>query len=434
MVSALFDIEEDGTDRGYDAAFDDVLKLRLRQQPPIGVNTVLFQVYDPAGFDDALGIAANPPRQSKGAPNLTLVGSTSGPAVAPPTVDGEVELTLPADDADFHSWIVRCVVNNGMRTLASGAQVVDPSLIHQRMIVIRSANGVRKIVVTETGEYEVNGWAGAVNEVDGGGGSGNAPALAFNYTFSSSTSGTDPGAGFVRLNRSTGGGGGWQAESSSMMINPVDGDGNDWTDVFDGFAGYIKMESATDWIVFRVTNGFLDGAFFFLDLEPVQVSGGVATSAPFVNGDALTLTMDAGSIPAGSYVGQPSYWDGAAWAPLVIGDPLFLTQLRCPADESLNLGAFGSGGSVNVGAGDFSTYKVGFAAGPNGFIVGVLESGIALQVQASGYDTGGGGVPCIGMFGATPVPRQSITGATTQDQVDSLVAALVAFGLVSDDR
>jgi hypothetical protein len=141
-----------------------------------------------------------------------------------------------------------------------------------------------------------------------------------------------------------------------------------------------------------------------------------------------------GGIPDGSYVGQPSYWNGTAWAPLAIGDLLSLTQLRCPADESLNLGAFGSGGSVNVGAGDFATYKVGFAAGPNGFIVGVLESGIALQVQAAGYDPGGGGVPCIGMFGATPVPRQSITGVTEALQIESIIAALVAFGLVSDDR
>ncbi len=42
--------------------------------------------------------------------------------------------------------------------------------------------------------------------------------------------------------------------------------------------------------------------------------------------------------------------------------------------------------------------------------------------------------PTIGFFDASPVPKQSITGATTQEQVDSLVAALVALGLVTDDR
>lgn len=34
----------------------------------------------------------------------------------------------------------------------------------------------------------------------------------------------------------------------------------------------------------------------------------------------------------------------------------------------------------------------------------------------------------------SPVAAQSITGASTQDQVDSLVAALVALGLATDDR
>jgi hypothetical protein len=40
----------------------------------------------------------------------------------------------------------------------------------------------------------------------------------------------------------------------------------------------------------------------------------------------------------------------------------------------------------------------------------------------------------LGFFGAPPVERPSIVGATTQLQVDSLVAALVALGLVTDDR
>lgn len=49
--------------------------------------------------------------------------------------------------------------------------------------------------------------------------------------------------------------------------------------------------------------------------------------------------------------------------------------------------------------------------------------------------TGTNGVdPAIGFLGATLVGRQSITGSTTQEQVDSLVSALVALGLVSDDR
>lgn len=40
--------------------------------------------------------------------------------------------------------------------------------------------------------------------------------------------------------------------------------------------------------------------------------------------------------------------------------------------------------------------------------------------------------PTVGFLGAAPLKRQTITGATTQDQVDSIIAALVAFGLVTD--
>jgi hypothetical protein len=46
----------------------------------------------------------------------------------------------------------------------------------------------------------------------------------------------------------------------------------------------------------------------------------------------------------------------------------------------------------------------------------------------------GSDVWSLGFFGAPPVTRPSITGTTTQQQVDSLVAALTALGLVTDDR
>ncbi len=45
-----------------------------------------------------------------------------------------------------------------------------------------------------------------------------------------------------------------------------------------------------------------------------------------------------------------------------------------------------------------------------------------------------GGAPALGFFGDGPVVRPSITGATTQQQVDSLVGALAALGLVVDAR
>jgi len=40
----------------------------------------------------------------------------------------------------------------------------------------------------------------------------------------------------------------------------------------------------------------------------------------------------------------------------------------------------------------------------------------------------------MAFFGAEPIARPSVTGVTTQDQVDALVDALVGLGLVTDDR
>jgi hypothetical protein len=37
-------------------------------------------------------------------------------------------------------------------------------------------------------------------------------------------------------------------------------------------------------------------------------------------------------------------------------------------------------------------------------------------------------------FGATPTTRQSVTGATDPEALDSLIAALVTLGLITDDR
>lgn len=163
MASALFDVNADGGNQGFQATNAQVLTLRLRQQPPIGVNTLLFQVFDPAGFNPLLGIAANPPRASKSAPTLTIVGATAGQAVSPVSVDGSVNVTLPGTGS--HSWIVRCVVNGGMKTLPSGDQVVDPTLIVERGIWIPTVLGARKVVCTETRQFSDGGWADALTDL-----------------------------------------------------------------------------------------------------------------------------------------------------------------------------------------------------------------------------------------------------------------------------
>jgi len=157
-IAALFDINLDGEDSGYEAAHGESLSLKLRD--PSAASTVLFQVYNPAGPDPELGIAANPPFASKGAPTLTLVGATSGQAVSPTTVAGAVTCAMPASGSD--SWIVRCVVNGGRRELPNGTTVVDPTLIYERGVFIPTAYGTRKVVLTERVQFEAHGWAGAL--------------------------------------------------------------------------------------------------------------------------------------------------------------------------------------------------------------------------------------------------------------------------------
>jgi hypothetical protein len=160
-IAALFDINLDGEDRGYEAANSEVLSIKLRD--PSLASTVLFQVFDPAGVNPELGIAANPPRASKDAPALTLVGATSGPAVSPTSVSAAVAVTLPA--SGFHSYIIRCLVNGGLRALPNGSTVFDPSLLYERGVYIPTGLGLRMVVCTESQQFETEGWAGAINDL-----------------------------------------------------------------------------------------------------------------------------------------------------------------------------------------------------------------------------------------------------------------------------
>lgn len=168
MVTALFDINGDGEDRGFEATPSELLTLRLRPPVGVGVGTVVFQVYNPSAFDPGQGIEVNPPSASKGAPLLTLVGATSGQSVSPSTPGGNVTVTMPASSG--HSWIVRCIVNGGYRSLPGGGVVLDPTFIHQRGVFISTGFGTRKIIGTERNEFSVGGWPDAINDlVDLGG-------------------------------------------------------------------------------------------------------------------------------------------------------------------------------------------------------------------------------------------------------------------------
>lgn len=164
MTDALFRINGDSSNQGFDGTNSQTLTFTLKTLPLSGVRTWELQVFDAALFNAEASPAINPPRQSTGAPELTLVGSTSAKRVAPATGPaGSITCQLPASGA--HSWIVRSIVNGGKRLAPGGATVDDPALIHERLVAVRDANNARKIVPTETRQYSNDGWTDAVNQI-----------------------------------------------------------------------------------------------------------------------------------------------------------------------------------------------------------------------------------------------------------------------------
>lgn len=88
--------------------------------------------------------------------------------------------------------------------------------------------------------------------------------------------------------------------------------------------------------------------------------------------------------------------------------------------------------AATAGAGGYA--ELSRASSPNAFAARVDETGVSLGRQTSPkLRVNATGVAFLGAA-ASPVGEQSITGATEQEQLDSIVAALVAFGLVTDDR
>lgn len=156
----------------------------------------------------------------------------------------------------------------------------------------------------------------------------------------------------------------------------------------------------------------------------------------------LSAPGGGGEIPPGSYVGQPAAWNGESWAPASALQVDYVTsrsnigQFFANIDESevwrstLFLGGYAqlqSYGSVNINVVDGAEYA---QAGPYHSFGSKFEGDI-IEILRLGLE---GDIPTIGFLGPQPpVPRQSITGETTQGQVNSLVAALSALGLVTDD-
>lgn len=156
---------------------------------------------------------------------------------------------------------------------------------------------------------------------------------------------------------------------------------------------------------------------------------------PTVNAQRTAVLQDVtpGTVlPDGEYDGEPFVWNGVEWGPQNI---VRVQAIQAP----------GAGDGIQIAADHVefivtNDWTVQSNASSN-FIVldttGMLlfaDAGQTIGVVIDGLDRFRADATGIGFLGAAPVARQSITGATEQQQIDSIVAALVALGLATDDR
>lgn len=137
-------------DGGFDAVHGETLSFRLEEGPSSRVQTVTYRVRNVMGKG---------PRATKGAPVLNLVGSTTGQTVNAATPDAAVKTDMPSEGV--HAWVALCLINGGKDNNGHD----NPNYVFERLIVLRSGLGVRKIVAAEGTQYEPDGWAHAINEM-----------------------------------------------------------------------------------------------------------------------------------------------------------------------------------------------------------------------------------------------------------------------------
>lgn len=155
------------------------------------------------------------------------------------------------------------------------------------------------------------------------------------------------------------------------------------------------------------------------------------------NGGALPVdpvdssTLGPG-LPDGTYPNQPLVWDGATWIPCA--GNVAAQNFHAEGDNSVAISlptpvpTFPTVCLWTVETSTILSVARDADAGENIFNV-VGGPGNPLSCVAHDANP-----PQIGFLGALPVAKQEITGATTQDQVDSIVLALVTLGLVIDAR
>jgi len=155
-------------------------------------------------------------------------------------------------------------------------------------------------------------------------------------------------------------------------------------------------------------------------------TGGKRSSLELLAGGVVGLPE---GLPNGTFDGEPLVWDAGttSWVPRasVTVDSIDAQDVAGPGSSLLLLR-----GRTVIDRED--ALQVGYLAGSATHIFYALVGGAtALKYEADDatatlklrfYDNG------------TPAARPSITGATPTDALESVIAALVALGLVTDDR
>jgi hypothetical protein len=123
-------------------------------------------------------------------------------------------------------------------------------------------------------------------------------------------------------------------------------------------------------------------------------------------------------IAAGSYYGQPAIWDETAWVPLAPGDAMMLDRIQALGELLIDPGA---GAHITA---------------PHVYLdVGVAFGTATLALEGNSVAIGGDE---IGFYGTPPQARPGVIAAgegdATAATLDSLIAALVQIGLITDDR
>lgn len=129
------------TDGGFDADPGDELELQLESSPAPAVDLTIFSCTD----------------RSKGR-SAPVFAPVSGQAATPTSA---VTLTLPSTERG--TWAIQCQVNGGGD--GSIASIADTTTT--RYVAVRTANlNLRHLLSGERTEYETDGWAVAIQELD----------------------------------------------------------------------------------------------------------------------------------------------------------------------------------------------------------------------------------------------------------------------------